>query len=80
LSCNNANRTISLGIVKNGSSGTRYGETTLRVTVASQPFQFSTIAYLTDIAPGDYFELYSSSLNSGDIVTFQDVLWLTNTK
>ncbi len=80
LSCNNANRTISLGIVKNGSTGTRYGETTLRITTGSQPFQFSTVVYLSDIAPGDYFELYCTSLNSGDIVTFQDVLWLTTTK
>ena len=80
LSCNNANRTISLGIVKNGSTGTRYGETTLRITTSNQPFQFSTVVYLTDIAPGDYFEIYCTSANSFDVVTFQDVLWLTNTK
>jgi len=80
LSCNIANRTVSLGIVKNGSTTTRYGETTLRVTTASQPFQFSTVVYLADIAPGDYFELYCTSSSNGDIVTFQDVLWLTNSK
>lgn len=80
LSCNNANRTISLGIVKNGSSGTRYGETTLRITTGNQPFQFSTVVYLADIAPGDYFELFCTSSSNGDVVTFQDVLWLTNTK
>ncbi len=80
LSCNNSNRTISIGIVKNGSSGTRYGETTLRITTSSQPFQFSTVVYLADIAPGDYFELYCSSANNSDVVTFQDILWLTNTK
>jgi hypothetical protein len=80
LSCNNANRTISLGIVKNGSTGTRFGETTLRITTSNQPFQFSTVVYLTDIAPGDYFEIFCTSTSSFDIVTFQDVLWLTNTK
>ncbi|NOT52260.1 MAG: hypothetical protein HOP10_13390 [Chitinophagaceae bacterium] len=80
LSCNNANRTISIGIVKNGSTGTRYGETTLRITTSGQPFQFSTVVNLADIAPGDYFELYCTSLNSFDVVTFQDILWLTNSK
>lgn len=80
LSCNNANRTISVGIVKNGSTGTRYGETTLRITTSNQPFQFSTVVYVTDIAPGDYFEIFCTSSGSGDTVNFQDVLWLTNTK
>ncbi len=80
LSCNNANRTISVGIVKNGSTGTRYGETTLRITASNQPFQFSTVVYVTDIAPGDYFEIFCTSSSSGDTVNFQDVLWLTNTK
>jgi len=80
LACNNANRTISVGIVKNGSSGTRYGETTLRITASNQPFQFSTVVYVTDIAPGDYFEIFCTSSSSGDTVNFQDVLWLTNTK
>ncbi len=80
LSCNNANRTISIGIVKNGATGTRYGETTLRITTSNQPFQFSTVVYLPDVAPGDYYELFCTSASSGDIVTFQDVLWLTNTK
>jgi hypothetical protein len=80
LTVNNANRTISIGIVKNGVSGTRYGEADLRVTVANQPFQFSTVIYVDDVGPGDYFEFYSSSLNSGDIVTFQDVQWFTESK
>lgn len=80
LSCNNANRTISIGIVKNGATGTRYGETTLRITTSNQPFQFSTVVYLPDIAAADYFEIFCTSASSGDIVTFQDVLWLTNTK
>ncbi len=80
LSGANSNRTISIGLVKNGASGTRYGETTLRVTTGNQPFQFSTLVYLTDIGPGDYFELFCTSASNGEQVTFQDILWLTNTK
>lgn len=80
LSVNNANRVISIGIVKNGVTGTRYGETTLRIPTANQPFQFSFIAYLGDIAPGDYFEIYITSANNGDIVKIQDIQWLATTQ
>lgn len=80
LSCDGSNKTISVAIVKNGVSTTRYGETTLRVTTSNQPFQFSTVVFLTDVSPGDYFELFCTSSSNGDIVTFQDILWLTNTQ
>jgi hypothetical protein len=74
------NRTISISIVKNGDSSTRFGETDLRLTTASQPYQFATTIYLTDIQPGDYFELYCKNSASGETATFQDVQWLTETK
>ncbi|HYC27911.1 MAG TPA: hypothetical protein VEB42_03830, partial [Chitinophagaceae bacterium] len=80
MSCNNANRTISIGIVKNGNSSVRYGETTLRITTGSQPFQFSTVVYVSDIGPGDYFELYCISSSTGDLLTFQDIQWVANTQ
>lgn len=81
LSVNSSNQNISIGIVKNGNSGTRYGETTLRVTTSDQPFQFSFIAYLADIAPGDYFEIYYSNATSGSkVVKIQDIQWLANTQ
>lgn len=80
LSVNNVNRNISIGIVKNGSTSTRYGETTLRITTNNQPFQFSFIAFLEDIAPGDYFEIYYNSSNSGDVVKIQDIQWLVTTQ
>jgi len=78
ISCNNANRTVSIGIVKNNASGTRYGETTLRITTGAQPFQFSTVVYISDIGAGDYFELFCTSNSSGDQITFQDIQWFAN--
>ncbi|MGQ0738478.1 MAG: hypothetical protein ACT4OJ_05405, partial [Bacteroidota bacterium] len=78
LSVDNNNRVISIGIVKNGSTSVRYGETTLRVTTANQPFQFSFVVYLEDIAPGDYFEIYYSSANNNDVIKIQDIQWLAN--
>ncbi len=74
------NRTISIAIVKNGATITRFGETDLRLSTANQPNQFATTIYLTDIRPGDYFELYCTSGTSGETTTFQDVQWFTETK
>jgi hypothetical protein len=76
LSVNQTNRTISLGLVKNGSSGTRYGETTLRTAAtANTASQFSTVIYLSDISAADYFEIYCSSATAGDIITMLDLNW-----
>ncbi len=76
LSVNQTNRTISLGLVKNGSSGTRYGETTLRTAAtANTASQFSTVIYLSDISATDYFEIFCSSTTAGDIITMLDLNW-----
>jgi hypothetical protein len=80
LSVNQINRVISIGVVKNGATGVRYGETTLRITTANQPFQFSFVVYLEDIGPNDYFEIYHTSANGSDIVKIQDIQWLVNTQ
>jgi hypothetical protein len=80
LSVNNSNRVISIGIIKNGVTTKRYGETTLRTGTSNQPFQFSFIVYLEDISPGDYFEIYLSSTNSFDVVKIQDIQWLATTE
>lgn len=75
LSVNNSSRTISLGLVKNGVTGTRYGETTLRTQTSGTASQFSTVIYLSNISATDYFEVYCSSTNSGDIITMLDLNW-----
>jgi hypothetical protein len=71
---------ITIAVVKNGVTTTRYGETDLRITTASQPFQFSTVIFIPAMAKNDYLELYCTSSNSADIVTFQDIQWFTNTQ
>jgi hypothetical protein len=80
ISVSNANRVITIAICKNGSTLVRYGETDLRVTVANQPFQFSTVIYVPDLVKTDYLEIAVKTANSGDVVTFQDVQWYTNAK
>jgi hypothetical protein len=74
------NRTITISIIKNGVLANPIGESALRLTAANEPYQFSTVIYLTDIGPGDYFELHCSSNSSGDLITFHDVHWFTETK
>ena len=80
LSVDKTNSVISIGIVKNGVATTRYGETTLRITTANQPFQFSFVVFLEDIAAGDYFEVYYTSAGSGDVIKIQDIQWLATTQ
>ncbi|MBL7724654.1 MAG: hypothetical protein JNK27_10920 [Chitinophagaceae bacterium] len=80
LSVNNSSRTISLGLVKNGVTGTRYGETTLRTSTSGTASQFSTVIYLSNISPTDYFEVYCSSANSSDIITMLDLNWHVTTQ
>lgn len=75
---NNNNRVLTLALVKNGNPNIRFGETTLRITTPNQPFQFSTVVYLQDVANNDYFELFCSSKNPGDIITFQDINWFVD--
>ncbi len=74
------NLRVTIAIVKNGNTGTRYGETDLRIVTANQPFQFSTVIYIPDIVKDDYLELYVTSSQNGDIIRFQDVQWITNTQ
>jgi hypothetical protein len=73
ISVNNANRVITVGIVENGITATRLGETSLRVVTSGQPFQYSTTIYVQNVALNDYFEVFVSSANNSDNVTFQDV-------
>ena len=75
------NQNITVGIVKNGVAGTQYCATTIRTSTADQPFPFSIIVYLSDIAATDYFELYArNETSSGKTVVFQDIQWLVNTQ
>jgi hypothetical protein len=72
---------LTVGIVKNGVTTTQYGATTIRMVTADQPFPFSMIVYLSDIAEDDYFELYvKNETSSLKTIKFQDMQWLVNTQ
>ena len=80
LTVSNSNIIVTIAIVKNDVTTTRYGETALRITTADQPFQFSTVIYLENVAKGDYFELYCSTASNNNIVTFRDINWLSSSQ
>ncbi len=87
LQVSTASATVNLGLVKNNASGSgtagsivRYGETTLRPGSANVPFQFSMVVSVSDVAPGDYFELWGNITVNGNSVTVLDVQWLVNTQ
>jgi hypothetical protein len=75
LTVSSSNAVVTIALVKNDVTTSRYGETTLRITTADQPFQFSTVIYLENVTKGDYFELYCSSINNNDVVSFKDINW-----
>lgn len=78
ISVSSTSRIISIGLVKNGNTGVRYGECDLRPSAAGSPMQFATVIYVGDISQKDYFELYCAA-NGSCTVTFQDVQWFTVT-
>lgn len=80
LSNSAANQVLTLGIVKNAVTGTRYGETDIRIIVANQPMQFSTVIYIPNLSKNDYLELWVTSNTSGSVVIFQDIQWYANTQ
>jgi hypothetical protein len=85
IQINSTNTTVNVGLVKNpgatsSTSITRYGETTLRPNTANQPFQFSMVVNLTDIGPGDFFELWANASADTRNVTVQDIQFLVNTQ
>lgn len=79
MSVKDAGRIVTIAVVKNGITTTRYGETDLRVKDGNSPFQFSTVIYIPDVAKNDYLELYFTTNANGDEVTFQDIQMFTNT-
>ena len=75
-----ANRNISFAIVKNGVSTTRYGENTIRLTTANQPYQFATVVYIPAVVQNDYFEVWLEDVGNSDNVLIQDLSWFTNSQ
>ena len=80
LSVNGNGRNVSVAIVKNGVSSTLHGETTFRIQTSNQPYQFSTVIYIPDMHKNDYLEMFVTSSVNGDMVTFLDVQWFTNSQ
>jgi len=73
------NATVTVGIVKNGSTSTVYGETSVYTKTSNEAVQFSTIAFVPNIGNGTTFRLYIKSSSTNLNVTFNNLNWYTDT-
>ena len=75
ISNNDASRTITVAIVKNGNTATLYGNCPVRCTTSGANYPFSLNVYLDDCIAGDYFEIYYTSSQNGNQVTTASINW-----
>jgi hypothetical protein len=81
ISSSGSNRTINIGICKNGVTTTRYGETSVRTAVGGQPYQFSTIVHLTDVGENDYYEIwFNTTAGVTDNIIISDLNWYVDAR
>jgi hypothetical protein len=82
IQVNNNTRIIDVALVKNAGRGTSpvlvnnaclYSPMSCRLPSQNVPYPFSLVAYVPDVALNDYFELWITSANSGDLVIVQDL-------
>ena len=74
------NDVVTIAVVRNGVTTTRFGESDLRITIQNQPFQFSAVIYIPNLVKNDYLELYVTSAHNNDVITFTDLQWFINTQ
>jgi hypothetical protein len=75
------NKTVNIGVCKNGVSSTRYGETTVFLASTGQNYQWSTVVYMSDVSANDYFELFfNTTASTGENYTFSDLNWYTESR
>lgn len=78
ISTNGTNRNVTICIRKNNT--TNYSPVTVRCPVQDQPYSFGLVAYIEDIGPTDYLEIFITSTSNGDIVNLKDFTIYTDSK
>lgn len=68
------NRNMRVAIVQNGASGTRYGEQGFRFV--NTYANFSTVVFFETIQKNDFFELFITAANTGNL-RVSDLSWYT---
>jgi hypothetical protein len=66
-------------IVKNGNTGTVYGQMTAYIASNNQPISSSTSIYLDDVVQWDYFEIFVKTVGN-ETVTIRDISWYIDSK
>jgi hypothetical protein len=77
ISAGTANRTLRVGVIKNGVTATPVASMSIRFTSAGQPWIVSYLFEADSVAYGDYFEIwYNCTSASGTAFTTNDVDWV----
>ena len=71
---------IEVAIVKNGMTGTQYGNMDVFLDQNARAFNWSTNVYLDDVNQGDYFEIYVYVVGSNDTLIFQNINWMVDSR
>jgi len=79
LSTAGTNRNVTVAIRKNGT-GNAISPFTCRTITANIAYVFALNAYLDDVVLNDYFEIWVSSENAGDVARLWDLTWLINSR
>jgi hypothetical protein len=62
-----------------GTCGLMISRMTCRTSASNSPASFAINAYLDDITENDYFEIYVTTTNNGDVVKMVDLNWVFKT-
>ena len=66
-----------IGTATGGTTGLMMSEMTVRATTSNQVYTFSVFCYIQNLNYNQDLEPYVTSGNSGDVVTVQDLQWIT---
>jgi hypothetical protein len=70
-----------IAIVKNGLTGTTYGDLQVTTDASGRQFNFGTNVYLSDVIENDYFEIYIRNISSNNVnATCGFINWLGDTR
>lgn len=76
LTTSTSQSNVIFSIVKNGDTGTTYGNMNIFLDQNARAFNFSTNVYIEDVEQNDYFGIYAKNTGTNDQIILQDVNWL----
>lgn len=74
-----SNRTLKIGIIKNGDTANPVGSISLRFTASGTPFIVALSCKVNNVKKDDYFEMWYNCTSAGNTTfTTSDIDWNIN--